>query len=174
MQFLKTVLIAASLGCALSANATDAEVRARASSWIADQPPSAPGSTTPSVGKPNAPSRTKTPASPLSPEALVRKNLAERIPQFQKIDEVTKSPVAGLYEIRINGTEIFYTDGEGNFLIQGSIIDTRQRRNLTEERIDKLTVLSVGMLLGETIQRIHTGASVSLTYRAIDRVLSAR
>jgi ribose-phosphate pyrophosphokinase len=42
------------------------------------------------------------------------------------------------------------------------------------KRIDKLTVLSVGMLLGETIQRIHTGASVSLTYRAVDRVLSAR
>jgi ribose-phosphate pyrophosphokinase len=43
-----------------------------------------------------------------------------------------------------------------------------------EKRIDKLTVLSVGMLIGETIQRIHTGASVSLTYRAVDRVLSGR
>ncbi len=35
-----------------------------------------------------------------------------------------------------------------------------------EKRIDKLTVLSVGSLLGETIQRIHTGASVSAAYRA--------
>ena len=34
------------------------------------------------------------------------------------------------------------------------------------KRIDKLTVLSVAPLLGETIQRIHTGASVSATYRA--------
>ena len=42
------------------------------------------------------------------------------------------------------------------------------------KRIPKLTVLSVGHLIGETIQRIHTGASVSLTYRAVDRVLSSQ
>lgn len=34
-----------------------------------------------------------------------------------------------------------------------------------EKRFPKLTVLSVAPLLGETIQRIHTGASVSATYR---------
>ena len=43
-----------------------------------------------------------------------------------------------------------------------------------EKRFPGLTVLSVGALLGETIQRIHTGASVSLTYRAVDRVTSMR
>ncbi|MDP2369826.1 DsbC family protein [Rhodoferax sp.] len=84
--------------------------------------------------------------SAIGQEATLRKNLAERIPQFQKIDEVTKSPVPGLYEIRVNGAEIFYTDAEGNFLIQGSVIDTRQRRNLTEERIDKLTAINVDEL----------------------------
>jgi ribose-phosphate pyrophosphokinase len=40
-----------------------------------------------------------------------------------------------------------------------------------EKRIDKITVLSIGTLIGETIQRIHTGASVSLTYRAVERVV---
>jgi ribose-phosphate pyrophosphokinase len=35
-----------------------------------------------------------------------------------------------------------------------------------KKRFDKLTVLSVAPLLGETIQRIHTGASVSAAYRA--------
>jgi thiol:disulfide interchange protein DsbC len=75
-------------------------------------------------------------------EAVIRKNLGERIPQLQKIDEVTKSPMAGLFEIRVNGTEIYYTDAEGNYLVQGSLIDTKQRRNLTEERIEKLTAIS--------------------------------
>jgi thiol:disulfide interchange protein DsbC len=84
--------------------------------------------------------------SAMGQEATLRKNLAERIPQFQKIDEVSKSPVPGLYEIRVNGTDIFYADPEGNFLIQGSVIDTRQRRNLTEERIDKLTAINVDEL----------------------------
>ena len=35
-----------------------------------------------------------------------------------------------------------------------------------EKQIDKITVLSVAALLGETIQRIHTGASVSAAYRS--------
>lgn len=74
-------------------------------------------------------------------EALIRKNLQERIPQFPKIDEITKAAMPGLYEIRVDGTDIFYTDAEGNFLIQGQLIDTRSRRNLTEERIDKLTAI---------------------------------
>ncbi len=75
-------------------------------------------------------------------EVAIRKNLAERLPQLQKIDEVSKSPMSGLYEIRVNGTEIYYTDVEGNFLLQGNLIDTRQRRNLTEERVEKLTAIS--------------------------------
>ena len=79
-------------------------------------------------------------------EATIRKNLAERIPQMQKIDEVTRSAMPGLFEVRVNGTDIFYSDAEGNFLIQGSLIDTRQRRNLTEERIDKLSAVSFDSL----------------------------
>jgi thiol:disulfide interchange protein DsbC len=79
-------------------------------------------------------------------EAAIRKNLGERIPQLQKIDEVSKSAMPGLYEVRVNGTDILYTDAEGNFLIQGSLIDTKLRRNLTEERIDKLTAVEFNSL----------------------------
>ena len=79
-------------------------------------------------------------------EATIRKNLTERLPQLQAIDEISKSPMAGLYEVRVNGTEIFYTDAEGNFLLQGSLIDTKQRRNLTEERVDKLTAINFDAL----------------------------
>ncbi len=82
----------------------------------------------------------------LADDAAIRKNLAERIPQFQKIDEITKSAMPGLFEIRVNGTEIFYTDADANFLIQGSLIDTKQKRNLTEERIDKLTAIAFDSL----------------------------
>jgi thiol:disulfide interchange protein DsbC len=78
----------------------------------------------------------------MAQDAKIRKNISERLPQLQSIDEVTASPISGLYEIRVNGTDIFYTDAEGNYLIQGNLIDTRQRRNLTEERIDKLTAVN--------------------------------
>jgi len=79
-------------------------------------------------------------------EAAIRKNLTERVPQLQQIDEITKSAMPGLYEVRYNGTDILYTDAEGNFLIQGSLIDTKQRRNLTEERIEKLTAVAFDSL----------------------------
>ena len=71
-------------------------------------------------------------------EAVIRKNLAERLPALSKIDEVSKTPMNGLYEIRVD-SDIFYTDAEGNFLIQGNLIDTKGKRNLTEERVTKLS-----------------------------------
>jgi len=74
-------------------------------------------------------------------ESVIRKNIGERIPQLKSIDEVRKAVVPGLYEVRVNGSEIYYTDAQANYLIQGSVIDTKQRRNLTEERIDKLTAV---------------------------------
>jgi len=79
-------------------------------------------------------------------EAAIRKNLAERMPAFAKIDEVSKTPINGLYEIRINESDIFYTDAEGNFLIQGNLIDVRGKRNLTEERVEKLTAIDFSAL----------------------------
>ena len=82
----------------------------------------------------------------LAQEAAIRKNLAERLPAFSKIDEISKTPMNGLYEIRVNETEIFYTDAEGNFLLQGHMFDTRAKRNLTEERVEKLTAIDFDAL----------------------------
>ena len=74
-------------------------------------------------------------------EAAIRKNLGERVPALKQIDEVNKTPMPGLYEVRL-GNEVLYTDAEGNFLIQGQLLDTRARKNLTEERIEKLTAIA--------------------------------
>ena len=79
-------------------------------------------------------------------EAAIRKNLAERLPNLPKIDEVSKTPMSGLFEIRINDSDIFYTDAEGNFLIQGVLIDAKSKRNLTEERTDKLSAVAFDSL----------------------------
>lgn len=84
--------------------------------------------------------------SAFAQEAAIRKNLAERMPAFAKIDEVSKTPINGLYEIRVNESDIFYTDAEGNFLIQGNLIDVRAKRNLTEERVEKLSAIDFSAL----------------------------
>ena len=38
------------------------------------------------------------------------------------------------------------------------------------KHLDKITVLSVASIIGQTIQRIHTDTSVSMAHREIDRV----
>jgi len=90
-------------------------------------------------------------------EAEIRKNLAARIPQFAKIDEVTKAPIPGLYEVRVNGFEIFYTDEQGNYLLQGSLIDVKERKNLTEERVEKLSQVAFDKLPAKDAIKIVRG-----------------
>ena len=81
----------------------------------------------------------------LAQEAVIRKNIAERLPEFPKIDEVTKTAIPGIYELRI-GTEVVYSDEQGNHLIEGSLIDTRSRANLTEARQNKLNAIDFASL----------------------------
>ena len=78
-------------------------------------------------------------------EATIRKSLGERLPQLKSIDEVQPTAMPGLYEVRV-GTDLFYTDAKGNYLIQGELIDTAQQRNLTEERVAKITAVDFGTL----------------------------
>ncbi len=73
-------------------------------------------------------------------EAEIRKNLPQRLPEFPKIDEVTKTPVPGLWEVRI-GNEVLYTDADGSHIFEGELIDTRNKANLTRARIAKLTAI---------------------------------
>lgn len=76
----------------------------------------------------------------LGGEAEIRKNLAARLPELPKVDEVQASPIAGLFEVRI-GNDIYYSDAQGDHLIQGSILDTKNRVDLTQARVDKLTAI---------------------------------
>ncbi len=81
----------------------------------------------------------------LANEAAIRKSFAELMPNVPAIDEVTATPVPGLFEVRI-GHDIVYTDAQGSFLIRGELIDLMARRNLTEERVNKLTAIDFASL----------------------------
>ena len=76
----------------------------------------------------------------LADEAAIRKNIAERLPNFPKIDEVAKTAIPGIYELRI-GIDIRYSDETGNYLFEGDLVDLRTRTNITEERVAKLTAI---------------------------------
>jgi thiol:disulfide interchange protein DsbC len=80
-------------------------------------------------------------AAAVAQEAAIRQALAQRLPQLKVVDEIKPAGVSGLYEVRVNGSEIYYTDAKGDFLIDGQIIETKTRRNITEDRIAKLTAI---------------------------------
>jgi thiol:disulfide interchange protein DsbC len=73
-------------------------------------------------------------------EASIRRNLAARLPNLPPIDAVTPSVVKGLWELRI-GSELIYSDEHGSFVIEGHIIDTTRRLNVTEQRLEQLTAV---------------------------------
>ena len=74
-------------------------------------------------------------------EATIRKNLGELLSNPIRIEEISKTPMEGLYEVRYNGNEIFYTDANGSFILDGQLLDLKAKTNLTEQRIDKLTAI---------------------------------
>ena len=79
-------------------------------------------------------------------EAEIRKNLAERLPKLPKIDEVTRTAIPGLWEVRYGGTEILYSDDKGEYVINGNLLETKTRTDLTEQRVDKLTAVDFDKL----------------------------
>lgn len=81
----------------------------------------------------------------LADEAAIRKNLAERMPALPAIDEISKTAIPGIYELRL-GTEILYADEQGNHIIEGALFDTRSKTDLTKARIDKLTAIDFASL----------------------------
>ncbi len=78
-------------------------------------------------------------------QALIRKNISERLPTFPKIEQITKTPFNHLFEIRV-GKDLFYTDAEGNYLLQGDLLDTKNKTNLTQARLDELNVVDFASL----------------------------
>ncbi len=81
----------------------------------------------------------------MADEAAIRKNLPERLGNMPPIDEVTKTEIPGLYEVRL-GSEIIYSDEQGNFVIEGSLLDTRSRKDLTKARQEKLSAFEFDKL----------------------------
>ncbi len=57
-----------------------------------------------------------------------------------KVESVSKSGYLGLYEVYVDG-QILYTDEKVSAFIAGSLVDAKNMRNVTDERIKKLTAI---------------------------------
>ncbi len=76
--------------------------------------------------------------------ATVKAAVAKALPEV-KVDSVTASPIAGLYEVMV-GTQIIYVTADGRYFVDGRIVDLKTREDLTEPRmgaVRKATVNAV-------------------------------
>ncbi len=78
-------------------------------------------------------------------EASVKKAVEAAYPKF-KVDKVTKTPYAGLYEVFMGG-QIIYTDEKMSYIIaEGVLVDAKTKKNITEERMSELTKVDFASL----------------------------
>lgn len=63
----------------------------------------------------------------------VEEALKQAAPQL-KADSIQPSPVPGLYEV-VMGPKVFYVSEDGRYLVQGSLVDIKDRKDLTEARL---------------------------------------
>jgi thiol:disulfide interchange protein DsbC len=59
-----------------------------------------------------------------------------------QVTQINKTGVKGMMEVTIDGDQgpmVVYADEEGQFLLVGDMLDVKNKRNLTKERMDKLT-----------------------------------
>ena len=71
-------------------------------------------------------------------ETAVKKLVEPRLGEGVKVDAVTKTPYAGLFEVRI-GSDILYTDEKAHYLFLGNVVDARTSANYTKTRMDELS-----------------------------------
>jgi thiol:disulfide interchange protein DsbC len=67
---------------------------------------------------------------PVAADEAERQALAERL-EGVSAENLTPSPVAGLYELRV-GTSVAYVSADGRYLLRGQMIDLATHANLTE------------------------------------------
>ncbi|MCB1905765.1 MAG: DsbC family protein [Rhodocyclaceae bacterium] len=78
-------------------------------------------------------------------EASVRKGV-DAFLGVEAVDAVQKVGLGGLYEVVLKSGELLYTDEAISFIVDGQIIDTRLRRNITQVRLNELSRIDFATL----------------------------
>lgn len=92
----------------------------------------------------------------IADEASVKKAVEAAYPKF-KVEKVTKTPYAGLYEVFMGG-QIIYTDEKLTFLIaEGRLVDPKTKKDITGERLEELTKIDFASLPLDQAIRVVKG-----------------
>ena len=95
-------------------------------------------------------------------EASLRKTIETAYPKMH-VQSVAKTPYAGLYEVFLDG-QIIYTDEKFSFLIaEGRLVDPRNKRDITSERLEELTRVDFSALpLNQAVKVVKGNGSRKL------------
>lgn len=97
-------------------------------------------------------------------EKEIRQSIKVNFPQVGKIEHVSKTPYAGLYEVVIDG-QLVYTDEKGQYVFDGNVIASKDRRNLSEERRKVLFAISFDDLpLELAVKRVKGNGKRKMAY----------
>ncbi|MGQ9685813.1 MAG: DsbC family protein [Thiobacillaceae bacterium] len=76
-----------------------------------------------------------------------------------KVVSVSKTPLADLYEVVVDGPRgiaLVYASGKGDYVLVGELLDVKKRRNLTGERMERLTTVDFDSLpLSQAIKMVQ-------------------
>lgn len=98
-------------------------------------------------------------------EKIVRETLTKAMPALQ-IDSVKPSPLKGIFEVTVGG-DIIYASEDGKYLLQGRLIDTATRTDLTEEKLSGARKIALDKLGEDKMiifkPKIHTYTATVFT-----------
>lgn len=78
-------------------------------------------------------------------EAEVKKGM-EAFIGAPAVESVTRTGYGGLYEVVLKNGQLVYTDAETRFIIDGSLIDTATRLDVTQARMNQLSAIDFSKL----------------------------
>jgi thiol:disulfide interchange protein DsbC len=87
--------------------------------------------------------------------ATIKQNIESRFPGAHVLD-VQPSVIPGVYELFM-GDQIVYSDATGDYLIVGSLVETRTKQNLTEARLSEHGKINFGVLPLERAIKVVKG-----------------
>lgn len=89
-------------------------------------------------------------------EADVKKGM-EAFIGAPAVESVTRTEYGGLYEVVLKNGQLVYTDAKTSFIIDGNVIDTATRRDVTQARLTQLAAIDFSTLPLEQAVKVVKG-----------------
>jgi thiol:disulfide interchange protein DsbC len=99
-------------------------------------------------------------------EQEIRKAVEQVVSNPEAIDSVTKTPYGNFYEVVLSNGDILYVEPSGGFLISGTLVDIKAKRNVTADRVKELQQINFADLpLANAIKQVKgNGKRVLVTF----------